>query len=1790
MGILAEIFKDKLEMYLGAHNPTRVLIGGLPDFIIDEIAKAWTAKIQLLLVRAGVSPLPANVQLCRPDDLTAERQHGWAALVSVHESRGIQESIRSAGAGTVRELWAAGFPWNPCELPGVRWNDVKEEIIIRLGLVNISRHVSVLLDQYLEELLGEIDASDRFYSSLNALHQSGIQYEDLCFQLGFPSHQAGKELRKRGDPETVLPLLDRFLEVFKEETVDEATEQFQEAANTLYAADVKIKASIDAALQFFAAGFRNLSSSDLGNSVLTWRTVFAGNRSHWETLSAEVISSLIGSDNQRPSISELVLTSGSGIQLFDIGENHIIVRDRNVSTPTVTASFEFGRTLLDQADNAASTGNIWRLYSRVNRAYTRLADPLLKGKGPHSKTVLLPNEGKQTVLLLVGPDTSTERAASKVVTLWECCQDTPFFITSTHSKLRPGKRRRSKDETGNIRYEIEQEILLPAQGRISLHGFVYGMHGNLSAVLPNETGPNTVEGIKPVPNSLCHQFTLNVEVTEVAEITFNWADSSGTAYRAIVAFEIEGESGPRDDSMTGVILRAHSRGKNKEIKNQLGEIKSGKKLICGELPIKETSKPISVWEQYQQESTKGWWPILASAVKQISEQRINPKPASYFHASSSIQLNEQANAWMNLVSSAPDINPIPPPVAAYVSARTAVINELGSQFTESQDEEITGINLARKSSIGLIKKEVLKIYIQAYTDLLKASNDSSFPNSWKWIAWCLDSVLLFGLNSTGPTAHLLGPFHPVTISRLFFLQNCLIERLIGDEMSPLAHVLAQVQPLALGHVLDAQLQPSPAIAFPTGEYHWLWLYRQQGQSDLPGQALVEWMRKAGLDPQTGPLAVDSEILPQTIRQYILAYPSHQTLRLCLEDCTQRTFEVLREEFLPSSDFRVKEEGLGLKLLGGIAVYDPLTKVKRLDGELILHDPDLPIRWHHCKPPQSLTIDIATLPRSSRVDFQSGLRGGSFSSCVPTARRGMLEYGSAGLEVSTAIINKKEILSDIDLENATADLLALFEPEKMQLSWGTSLSMTGGPKANWTLCSASQVDPRLFIEYVKRNPETALWTYRLYSVSENNSPEFGRGHYLIARVSHSLASGIQAQLSATGFAITPSDLLAELAQAGLTLGDEFLRTGRTAEGAIGQYLVQRLVWQPAGDKSPLPHWEVDQSGLLYSAGSLLQIDPFSKVLEALAGAGQVITDGEAINQRKRSDLVSIQLKLCGDELWLKPVVFESKYISGNQLDLENATKQAFTTATQIDRLLEFCLHDSTKPHDAFWAQPERLLLAEMIHLGLRLACGSFPGSADEWHVFERLVLSKILSGEFRRKDAQAITIIHYPGPTIDSLKSDSAHAFISFSDASSAQAGKPSTEYLNLQKALAGIVRHECGQKSSQGLIQDLSRTDEKNIQMTSSLKNVPNKITITYKEETSINQTPVHEPAFKEAEEKTEKIKQAHKAFDLAFADFIGNKQAIEKLRDDLVDALIKRPPFLPSAYLLTGNPSTGKTTLANKIAKLLDVTFVKLVGTNIRSEADLVEQVDNAFQAAGIEVISTQSGSQGLPEREYPECLIFIDEIHLVTGRAQEGLLTLTEPNDRYIRLRDRICRFPRATYIAATTRDSEIDRALRTRFGNPIHLRDYSIQEVAKMLAVKEGNWRQWPETILCGVAQLARCIPREAERLVQKLHRKMEVSREKLSLEGALEKLRIEEGLDRNGLDQVCWTTLRHLAKQSRPLGRDTLAQQIGLSDQDQLISEKIPALQALGLVEQVAGGQRITDRGRNYLRNESPPVII
>lgn len=1793
MGLLAKTMSSRLAAYVHRHQPTRVLVGGLPTGFLQALAEDWDPSRKLLIVTERSHDFSASLQsyLCRPDDLTAERQHAWVALVCAESSRGIQESIRSAGAGTVREIWSSGFPWKPCSIPGVTWEEVLEEFVVSLGLSSEKSAAIKCIQQFRRELTGEVDAAKELFTALDSITAGPINYDELCYHLGILKHSAGEPLRATKSKDAVLALEDVFLKKFHDEGSEEAVTQLLAANDEVNSSDAALRSKVSAALNHFADEFRLLSPANSSSAVRAWSSIFAGHRNHWAQLGVTELRKLFDQQPTRGKITINDIASGQGMDVFQVGGNYIAVRDLNVEPPAVSVEFSFNTALMDQA---SASGSPWKLFAVYNRKTYQIEAPLPTGGGPHSRDIRLPQSsrtravvGKHLVKLFVGEDSSSERATSGAIILWECCRDYPFIAATSSATCRPGKRARTTETDGSVTFESEQGLILKSQGLVSLRCFVFDFQRDLCIRRPGSSVAESVSNIEQIPSRRCHRFDVSLDVSDGDEMVVEWLNSQNEQHRATVLFEIEEGRTETTDSLSTLLCRAHGGFGKKMVVGYLTDICSGTSVGASDLPINANARLISSFERRQQDVTNGWRPILLDAGDRIDVQRLVPCDSDHFLSSTSLRLHHQATAWRNEIDAQRGNQPIPESVAAYITARAQAIKALQAQFHMSTGETLDEINIARKAYVGVLDEQLLVDYLKSFTEVIRDLESGSFSGRWKWIAATLDTLLVFDRESSSPTVQLLGPFHPFSLTRRYFLQATLGRRLVSGSECPVAQALSHAESLAVGRIVNAQLQSTEAISFSSGDHHWLMLYRQSSEGDLPSAGLQSWLRHAGFSPRIGPLAMDTEVLPQTLRQYVLAYPARQTIRLSLDDCSQSTYEVLADELsAPTEVDDAARRKLRFLIAGQVIVFDRLAKIDEIDGDALSFDPNLPLRWHHKAPHASLPIDIATIERSSSVYFNRRKeKGGAYSRFMPTARRFLTEATSNGLEVASALGAPS---GATPLAGAFLTAMSVYEPDSAMLTWGTSWASHMSPQVNWNLCSASQVDPRLFIEYVVSNPGTALWTYRLFSVEDGATPEFGRGHFLVAKVSPSLANGLRAQLAATSIPLDPNALLTDLAKAGLTLGDEFLRAGRAAEGALGQYLVQHLVWQPEGEGAPLPHWETNKSGSgeVISAGFLLQIDPFTKVLDALAGdQTNVLDDPEDSGQR--SDLISLQLKFCGQDLWVRPVVLESKYLTTGQANVRNAIAQAEATARKLDHLLEFCIVDPNKQEDPCLAQPERMLLAEMIHLGLRLASISYANSGDSWHAFERKVLTKILSGDYKRDNSKAAVLIHSPRNTDNQLASDTPHAYVSFADASSSITGQPTATYAAVQKATADLVRHQCEASSMEVSSGVLGQTE------TSHGFEISDQVTVFREDADSsppIGKQEQRQPSHTQNFEKGNRalILQAHDRFDKAFVGFIGNTAAVEKLRDDLVDALMKTPPHLSSAYLLTGNPSTGKTTLANRIAALLGVTFVKLVGTNLTSASELIDQVNNAFDAAGVQPSLTRQGSQGLPEMEYPACLIFIDEIHLVHQRAQEDLLTMTEANDRYVRLRDRICRFPKATFIGATTRDSEIDRALRTRFGNPVNLRDYNSEEVALMLTVKDVNFAEWSEDVRIGIARLARNQPREAERLARKLQRKLSVALEALSLHEALERLRLEEGLDRNGLDKQAWAVLLGLARERKALGKDALAQQLGIVDEEKLVSEIIPALRAMGLVEQVAAkGQKITDRGMNYLRNEEKP---
>ena len=314
------------------------------------------------------------------------------------------------------------------------------------------------------------------------------------------------------------------------------------------------------------------------------------------------------------------------------------------------------------------------------------------------------------------------------------------------------------------------------------------------------------------------------------------------------------------------------------------------------------------------------------------------------------------------------------------------------------------------------------------------------------------------------------------------------------------------------------------------------------------------------------------------------------------------------------------------------------------------------------------------------------------------------------------------------------------------------------------------------------------------------------------------------------------------------------------------------------------------------------------------------------------------------------------------------------------------------------------------------------------------------------------------------------------------------------------------------------------------------------------------------------------------FSNFVGNRPAVDTLKRGILKALLSAPPQLPASYLFTGNPSTGKTEIARRVASALGLPFVSLDGRGLSSRERLFELIDGKLLDDGQQANQVGTLYQK-PELEYPPLVVFIDEVHLVPNPVQESLLTALEPKDRSVLLNDRVARIPSATFLFATTRPSEVDAAFRTRC-TEIALQDYTEEEVA---AIVELEHPEWDETLRRKVARYGRLVPRLALELARNLADEALVSEhQERDMASHLEEVRRTRLIDDNGLGPMDIEYLDLLEREGRPLGERNILTMLPNIDKDRVLEEVEPLLVArMKLVRRTSKGREITQEGRRYL---------
>ena len=304
--------------------------------------------------------------------------------------------------------------------------------------------------------------------------------------------------------------------------------------------------------------------------------------------------------------------------------------------------------------------------------------------------------------------------------------------------------------------------------------------------------------------------------------------------------------------------------------------------------------------------------------------------------------------------------------------------------------------------------------------------------------------------------------------------------------------------------------------------------------------------------------------------------------------------------------------------------------------------------------------------------------------------------------------------------------------------------------------------------------------------------------------------------------------------------------------------------------------------------------------------------------------------------------------------------------------------------------------------------------------------------------------------------------------------------------------------------------------------------------------------------------------------EFVGQKTARANLKV-FVEAARGRGEALDHV-LFVGPPGLGKTTLAQIMARELGVNFRATSGPVIAKAGDLAALLTN------------------LEERD----VLFIDEIHRLNPAVEEILYPAMEdyqldliigegPAARSVKI--DLAKF---TLVAATTRLGLLTTPLRDRFGIPIRLEFYTVEEL-QAIVTRGARILGLPltEDGAEEIARRARGTPRIAGRLLRRVRDFASVAGAgevtRAIADAALSRLEV----DALGLDQLDRRYLSMIVENfgGGPVGIETIA--AALSEPRDAIEDIIePYLIQQGFIQRTPRGRVLAAKAWKHLGLQAP----
>ena len=305
-------------------------------------------------------------------------------------------------------------------------------------------------------------------------------------------------------------------------------------------------------------------------------------------------------------------------------------------------------------------------------------------------------------------------------------------------------------------------------------------------------------------------------------------------------------------------------------------------------------------------------------------------------------------------------------------------------------------------------------------------------------------------------------------------------------------------------------------------------------------------------------------------------------------------------------------------------------------------------------------------------------------------------------------------------------------------------------------------------------------------------------------------------------------------------------------------------------------------------------------------------------------------------------------------------------------------------------------------------------------------------------------------------------------------------------------------------------------------------------------------------------------------SEFIGQEKARANL-SVFIEAARARQEALDHV-LFVGPPGLGKTTLAQIVARELGVNFRATSGPVIAKAGDLAALLTNLE----------------------PRDVLFIDEIHRLNPAVEEILYPAMEdfqldliigegPAARSVKI--DLSPF---TLVGATTRAGLLTNPLRDRFGIPVRLNFYSVEELEQI--VNRGARVLGIGMTADGaneIARRARGTPRIAGRLLRRVRDFAHVDGDKAIDRTVADKALRALEVDAAGLDAMDRRYLRMIAENygGGPVGVETIA--AGLSEPRDAIEDIIePYLIQKGFLQRTPRGRLLTSAAFKHLGLAEP----